>query len=505
MIDPYEVDEKYLGYLAKFYNINIDNNFSNLNQREFIREMVNYLKRKGSYGSLYSIWKVLTNGTKNNLLIYENWIDKNNVNNDGSVNKDDFVPVQYTDHYNNNFDLDLNDYILSPYYNIQFDISTEPIEYERILSESVIKSLIYNFDELCPVNKLPIYEITLNPEVYLDGKTSALYEGNIDKYNTNVLTKIKKFSLSVKDSHIQTLGGGFSSFLINHNLNSNNMFIKCYDMSFNEIVPSDISFIDSDNIRITFNNNITGFVLIKKPDHVSVQSTDIDNWLIKHPFLQKEVYVEFNKDKEKIYADKTVLVNNEFISTDIRSGAANISKPDLIYVQPSESNIWNIDHDLGYKGVLISCFDINNNEIVPKDVEFIDINNSVVTFNEPINGYAIIVSVGNPLFADMLIERVIEDGEEIFVLPFYEINSTINNFETYDYKARVNSAYETDDALFMVINIPTDIELTIRELRIYDSGNNILIYTECGDIYKPMGVKMKIEYKVNKYTTKGSL
>jgi hypothetical protein len=189
----------------------------------------------------------------------------------------------------------------------------------------------------------------------------------------------------------------------------------------------------------------------------------------------------------------------------------------LVHIQNINSAIWEINHNLGYKGVLISCFDEENNEIIPKDVEFIDINNSKVIFENSIKGHAMIVSVGNPLFADMMLERVIENGEELFLLPFYEINPDgyginfinhnvdNNNSQIYDYKSRVNSYYETDDALYLIINIPEDIEFTMRNLRIYDSSDNILIYTECGDIFKPMNVKMKIEYKINKYTTKGSL
>ena len=504
MIDPYEVDEKYLGYLAKFYNINVDSPFDILNQREFIRELTNYLKRKGSYSSFYSAWKVLTQGTKNDLYIYDKWIKSSDVLGDGNVNPDNFVVVPYTDQYTDSL-LNADDYILTPYYKIQLDISTESIQYNQILSKSVIDNLLYHFEELRPVNKVPEYEILLTPEVYLDGRLSALFYGDIDRYNVNVLSRVRKFTIAVNNSHIQIFGGGYYSFLVNHNLNSNHMFIKCYDMNFNEIVPASVDFIDGDNIRVTFDHSETGFMLLRKPDLTSYQLTDVDNWLIKHPFSQKEVYVEFNKDKEKIYVDETILVDNNFISTNLKSGEANIAKPDLVYIQSVESDEWDINHNLKYKGVLISCFDINNNEIIPKDVEFIDINNSVITFDEPISGYAIIVSVGNPMFADMLIERVIEDGEEKFLLPFYEINSVINNFETYDYKSRVNSSYETEEALYLVINVPEDVELTMKELRIYDSSDNILIYTECGDIYKPMGVKMKIEYKVNKYTTKGSL
>jgi len=504
MIDPYEVDEKYLGYLAAFYNINIDN-YNILNKREYIKELTYYLKKKGSYGSFYAAWKIVTQGTWNNLFIYDKWIKKSNIPLNGNVNPDDFILKLYTDQYNN-LSLNADDYILTPYYKVQFDLSTEPITYREILPKDIIEGLLFCYKDLRPANKVAEYEILLKPEIYLNKRTIALYEGNLDRYSTNVLTTIKKFSICVNNAHIALFGGSdYTTFDIKHDLNTNNIFIKCYDMDYNEIIPLDIEFLDGDNIRVTFEYNFDGFVLLRKPDYTNIRYTNIDRWVIKHPFSQKDVYVEFNKDKEKIYSDETILINEDFISTNLKSGVANISKPDLVYIQSIDNNIWNINHNLGYKGVLISCFDENNNEMIPKDIEFIDINNSIVTFEDNVKGHAMIVSVGNPLFADMVLERTIVDGEELFLLPFFETNSTINNFETYNYRSRINSYYETDDALYLILDIPKDIELTIKEIRIYDLSDNILIYTECGDIFKPMNVKMKIEYKINKYTTKGSL
>jgi len=513
MIDPYEVDEKFLGYLARFYNINVDNQaISTLNQREFIRELTQYLKRKGSYSSFYAAWKVLTQGTKNQLYIYDKWLNRNIFEtvptSGGNVLPTNLQSVLYTEQYTGSFPLSggMENYILTPYYNVTLDISVEPIEYNKILSSGIISSLLYQWEELRPVNKVSEYEILLKPEVDLTGNVSALYPGDQDRYNTNVLSSVSKFTISVPNAHIQVFGGDFTSFLINHNLNADHLLVRCYDMTFNEVVPSDIIFVDSDNIRVTFAEPLNGFMLVKKPDQTILQIDDLDeSWRIKHQFSQKELYIEFNKLGEKIYSDSVELMNDEYIVTSTLSGAANISKPDLVYLQSSVNTVWTINHDLGYKGILISCFDINNNEIIPSKIEFLDIDGCEITFEEPVNGYAILVSVGNPLFADMLLERVIIDGEVTYLLPYYEVSSIIDKFETHDYKGRVTGSYENDEALYLIIDLPQNIELTIREMRIYDSNSNILIYTECGEIHKPMGVKMRVEYKVNKYTTKGSL
>ena len=504
MIDPFEVDEKFLGYLARFYNINVDNQIVDVqDQREFIRELSNYLKRKGGYSSFYAAWKVLTSGTDNTLNIYEKWIPKRLIesgNQSLPVSDSDYHDVLYTDHYNDTqtFPLsgEVDDWVLTPYYKIQMDMSTEPIEREKILSEGVITSLINQFEDLRPVNKISEYEILLKPESNLTGQYKGLYDGNQEKYNTNVLSKVLKFSITVENAYIQIFGGSFTSFLATHNLNTNHLFIRCYTDEFEEVIPKEVLFVDADTINVIFNEPVNGFMLIKKPDLTVRQITESDEtWIVKHPFDVNDVYVEFNQDDEKIYADELIMIDNEFFQSDLKRGAVNISKPDVLFVQPTASDVWEIQHDLGYKGLLVSCYDINNNEIVPKDIQFIDINNCIITFEESIVGHVIMIAVGSPLFADQLIE----DGS----LPSYDVSSTIDNFETLDYTGMVTSADENNEFLFVTIDLPQAMELTIREIKIYNNEDSILFYTECGELHKPMDVKMKLEYKINKYITEG--
>jgi len=501
MIDPFEVDEKFLGYLSRFYNINIDNQIIDIqNQREFIREMSNYLRRKGGYSSYFAAWKVLTQGTKNELKIYEKWVPSN-TSPTSPLSSDNYVDVLYTNHYNNTntFPLsgNIDDWILSTHYKIQIDLSTEPIEYEKILTKGTIESLIEQWEMMRPVNKVSEYEILIKPVADLTGYFKSLYPGNQEKYNTNILSKVYKFSITVNNAFIQIFGGGGTSFNIPHNLNSNHLFIRCYTNTFEEIIPSDVIFIDDDLINIVFAEPISGFVLIKKPDLSITQIANItDTWVIKHSFNEEKLYIEFNQDNEKLYSGDLQLIDEEFFSTDLKRGTANISPPDMLYIQELPSNEWHIEHNLGYKGLLISCYDINNKEIIPEDINFIDINNCIIKFEENIQGHAILVTVGSPLFVDHLIE----DGN----LPYYKVSSTIDKFDTFDYEGRITETNETNDHLYITIDLPQLRELTIREIKIFNDDGTILFYTECGEIFKPMNVKMKIIYKINKYITEGS-
>jgi hypothetical protein len=74
LIDPMEVDDRYLGYLSRYYDMfDVDiEGASLLHVREFIRDMIWMIKRKGTYTQFYILWRILTT-TKNILNIYERW------------------------------------------------------------------------------------------------------------------------------------------------------------------------------------------------------------------------------------------------------------------------------------------------------------------------------------------------------------------------------------------------------------------------------------------------
>jgi hypothetical protein len=56
LIDPYEIDNKYLNALTSICGINIDDlNINDLNKRDFVNELIYLLKKKVTYSALYSI------------------------------------------------------------------------------------------------------------------------------------------------------------------------------------------------------------------------------------------------------------------------------------------------------------------------------------------------------------------------------------------------------------------------------------------------------------------
>ena len=75
LVDPMEIDEDFLGYLSKYYHMKDLIAPSLFRQREFVRDLIWLLKRKGTYVEFYIIWRTIAN-TINQLNIYEKWHDR---------------------------------------------------------------------------------------------------------------------------------------------------------------------------------------------------------------------------------------------------------------------------------------------------------------------------------------------------------------------------------------------------------------------------------------------
>jgi len=71
--DPYEMWSNYLYYLLLMYNVSTKHSMDIDTERVFVANLPYYLKRKGTYSSLYIIWNTLAKGTTNLLNIYERW------------------------------------------------------------------------------------------------------------------------------------------------------------------------------------------------------------------------------------------------------------------------------------------------------------------------------------------------------------------------------------------------------------------------------------------------
>lgn len=190
--DAIEIEEKYLGYLAAMYNIDLrsDNPLSENRRREYVRDLIFWLKRKGTYSSIFIIWKVIVGHTINVLRVYERW-----HNWDDTLTLDTFKDYDYTyftpystsaSAYPPGGEYAEGDMYLSTHYKVEMNLSNEPIGYRYddkfIMSEAIIKNLIDAWETIRPVCRVSHYQEYIETETTLNGNYTDIWDYRYDGY-----------------------------------------------------------------------------------------------------------------------------------------------------------------------------------------------------------------------------------------------------------------------------------------------------------------------------------
>ncbi len=73
MMDAREIDFRWLGYIANIYGIEIAEEMAELNLREWVENLIYFLKRIGTYNALYVVYKLYLSNSTNVMNVYERW------------------------------------------------------------------------------------------------------------------------------------------------------------------------------------------------------------------------------------------------------------------------------------------------------------------------------------------------------------------------------------------------------------------------------------------------
>ena len=73
LMDAREIQLRWLGYIAQIYGIEINEELAELNLREWVENLIYFLKRIGTYDALYVIWLLFLSNSKNVMNVYERW------------------------------------------------------------------------------------------------------------------------------------------------------------------------------------------------------------------------------------------------------------------------------------------------------------------------------------------------------------------------------------------------------------------------------------------------
>lgn len=356
--DPEEVKSKYLEYIYNMYDSEMLET-TLAKQREAAVGLPWFLKRKGTYASLFIIWKSIVGDTLNHLNLYERWHDwplpVSTTESDNPYNQTQQIPLGH-----------FVDYLYSSY---------------------------------------PYYD-TLPPT---DGAGYVYYNGlppeapNIGNYN-----------------HTQETAS--ASWSIAHNLGTENVIVEVTDLGGYIVQPYSISILNDNVINVTFPTATSGLATViagirvvdqitsereDKGVYTHTQVYETESWKVEHNLGIKYGIVEAQNTLGEIikpsfveYVDKNLLmINFDIPVSGVATVITGVQLYDKLYgaylhTEEDEKTQWRVEHNLDSEVVSVEIIGSDDITLLPDSIQMYDENLVIVIFSKGVSGKAIVVKGG---------------------------------------------------------------------------------------------------------------
>ena len=194
-------------------------------------------------------------------------------------------------------------------------------------------------------------------------------------------------------------------------------------------------------------------------------------------------------------------------------GVAFLRRADLIFDQATPASTWNIEHNMNTYFLLVQVYDDCRNHIFPQEIYIVDADNVQIEFDEPIVGTAhfiylhrevIYLSSREEDIMNMGIGpnlgywQVGDGGSPVGSAPT-EWNPFVNNsLESPTASGSYWRIYENAGEYFLDFIVPWGEALTIREVGIFNENNDLIFYSKCSELHKPITARTVFNYKIEK-------
>lgn len=496
LLDPDELPIKYIDNIVDMYSLDVSNiDFStNSKKRSFVKSIISLLKRRGTYDALYIIYKIFSDGTLNDLNIYDRWHDRTIPSN---------TPLPYfEDHlYTVTPSAAYPSKILSPHYKIEVDLSTEPIEDSVILSEDLFDNFIYGWELIRPVSRVAHYYLRLDPEATFTGDDNYLYTLGTHGEN-NVISRCYKEQTVESNSalHVQTTANAV--WIIDHNLGTQNLLIQIFDSDREEMRPLSVEATTPTRVKVTFNSAQSGYALIREATYSGPVSAS-DSWIANHFQNSKVLSQFFDNSYYEMEPETVTIITDDRVDATFSintTGRAQIEADSYQHTQSSEATTWNINHSLDRLFTIGHFYDGNWNKIKPTSFTISDADNAIATFAEATSGYGLFVPIANSDFPSILISSLIGGTFKIGSHETKRDFAGITDIGTLVWESTINSNDITEDSSWYYITkeVPRNLDFDFTEIALLDNTDDIVFYTWANHIYKTSDARMKLVYKISK-------
>lgn len=537
LIDPMEVNIDYLSYIANIFNVTYPDNISDRKKRRFVKSIIDYLKRVGTYSSLYIIWKILAPDTTNRLNIYERWHDYNLSGTPLNNFEDHLYFYNYAGfspeitcneltHYHmltqspsayptpsagNTFTQ--NGKVLSPHYRVELDLTCQPISYdeEEILSENLITDLYNSWEDIKPVVRSSHYTTLISPKVDFTGNWINLYSGDYGPYSLSKCCQSILSTYTEGSSIYYRQNYSLDEWTITHNFNRYDLIVQVFDSNNKRVIPKNIYPISNNSVKIEFSSPQSGTANVIIPSYTETISVPTSAWDIAHTVPNKEVISQFtNSSYYQVQPENVQLTDSGSVyqvDADFYidlAGYGIITDIDLIFTKTAEQTTWNIYHNFDSPSLVVQTFDENWNLIFPKEVELVSSNYCKITFSEGTKGYALLKSIGDTTSQDILFDGIttwkVGNGSDLESFTPASENDVKNavaqgtDFTSYEYIGLDGKSYYGIDVEIKDKSLTGD----ITEFALFDTDDNIAFYTRFKTIHKLENTDLKIFLRINK-------
>lgn len=411
---------------------------------------------------------------------------------------------------------------LSTHYKIEMNLNNEPIDENSIISKDTIETLYESWENIRPITRYSHYRIILNPSAHYI-KEKALYDTN--NYKTNFITNcVVREDLFIDGyKHRQIYKNRI--WTVKHDLESFNIIYDFYNENNHLIKPKKILVVDNNNIEVHFEKDVSGYALVAKSfipqEHINVEDviwkTEIPYWYRKDVLInitdENNNHVFFPKRIDFEIVDQSAEDSSHEIKSKYnypKKGKMCIFNAEFTYekIEEDKSKIWEIEHNLKM-GVIVQCFDHNNNMIIPKNIILKDQHICVVEFEKEEHGFANIIAISN--LVDDIREGYFKIGSGGSLSHYKSLvtNSYQNDINTEIYKGKFTYIHETHDAFYVQLDLNANeprndlkynfYEFPINEIALFDFKGLMMFYTYCGEIYKIKDCNLRLIYKIYKF------
>jgi len=482
MFDPMLVDRKYLGYLSKFYDMfDVDSfNVPELHLREFVRDMIWILKRKGTYTDFFILWRILTN-TNNRMNIYERWHARN--------------PAQWPEWPQQIDPNDTDTWPNYPYYmydiksfysqstpcsawHFQHDLDSDiQVQvFDRELNELIPDEIIFNsrndmtllFDTLVDGNVIvkksenqdsqypsDIWVVSNSLEqkelvINFKEDKQKVYEGSLLLVDDESVATFEDNTVQTRNADISRGNHIFyqdvdsTEWIVNHNMGTNNILYNVYNLSDFRLIPSEFDIIDPYNVTLTFDEPQSGYIVLLRADKNNVVGTTN----VPTSAWYDTIYTfkpEYHQDPITGGAGALWYKNNypmtiEACLSDMTAQVTYVREGAFVYTKfEIESTIWELNHELGQKNVLVQIFDEDFKEIIPTNIFYTSDSKVIAVLPYETRGYAFVKK------NDKTIDREAFNSSEWDIYTGFDNQDVISHYSNDDMKMYEKDTWLKDD------------------------------------------------------------